>query len=90
MLCVSACLALPVDRYAATYGTSPGGAVGALPQGRPNPPEGPYAGNGDVTIMLTGNASSLSPPPPRGAVVQSWQQWLYLSKNDMWGSDSVA
>jgi hypothetical protein len=62
--------------------------VGALPQGRPNPPEGPYAGNGDVTLMWTGNASSLSPPPPRGAVVQGWQQWLYLSKNDLWGSDA--
>ena len=79
--------ARPVDRYAAAYGTAPGGDVGLLPQGRPNPPEGPYAGNGDVTVLYSGNVSSASPPPPRGDAVQSWQQWLYLSKNDMWGSD---
>ena len=75
-----------VDKYSAAYGTAPGGDVAALPQGRPNPPEGPYAGNGDVTVMYTGNTSW--PPPPRGALTQSWQQWLWLSKNDMWGSDS--
>ena len=83
-------IALPVDRYFAAFGTSPGGAVGALPQGRPNPPEGPYAGNGDITLIYTGNVSSASPPAPRGAVVQGWQQWLYLSKNDLWGSDSTS
>ena len=80
-------LALPVERYSATYGTSPGGDVGPLPQGRPSPPEGPYAGNGDVTLIYSGNASSAA-PAPRGKVVQGWQQWLYLSKNDLWGSDS--
>ena len=85
---VQALALLPVDRYSAAYGTSPGMNVGALPQGRPNPPEGPYAGNGDVTVMYSGNTSSISPPAPRGELLQNWQQWLYLSKNDMWGSDS--
>eukprot|EP01051_Picozoa_sp_SAG22_P022187 SAG22_NODE_5218_length_1059_cov_1.196875_1_plen_234_part_01 len=27
------------------------------------------------------------PPPPAAAAALDWQQWLYLSKNDMWGSD---
>lgn len=81
---------LPIDRYFASYGTTPGGDVGPLPQGRPNPPEGPYAGNGDVTLIYSGNTSSVSPPPSRGEVVQSWQTWLYLSKNDLWSSDSTS
>ena len=79
--------ALPVTKYSAAYGTAPGGDVAALPQGRPNPPEGPYAGNGDVTVMYTGNTTT-PPPPPRAAEEQSWQQWLWLSKNDFWGSDT--
>jgi hypothetical protein len=36
--------------------------------------------------MYTGNATA-GAPAPRGQVAQSWQSWLYLSKNDMWGSD---
>jgi hypothetical protein len=34
--------------------------------------------------MLTANASVT----PHGPAPLSWQQWLYLSKNDMWGSDA--
>ena len=81
-------LALPVDRYSAAYGTAPGGDVGPLPQGHPSPPEGPYVGNGDISAIYSGNASSAAPPAPRGKVVQGWQQWLYLSKNDLWSSDA--
>ena len=33
--------------------------------------------------MYTGNASASK------ADHLDWQQWLYLSKNDMWGSDQV-
>jgi hypothetical protein len=77
----------PIDRYSAAYGTAGGDGVGALPQGRPTPPEGPYAGNGDVTVQFTGNASAA--PAPRGQLAQGWQHWLYMSKNDMWGSDSA-
>ena len=61
--------------------------MGPLPQGRPNPPEGPYAGNGDVSLIYSGNTSSASPPPSRGEVIQSWQTWHYLGKNDLWSSD---
>lgn len=43
----------------------------------------PSAGNGDVTVMYSGSSPSSA---PRGV---GWQQWLYLSKNDMWGSDSI-
>jgi hypothetical protein len=57
--------------------------LAALPQGRPNPPEGPYAGNGDVNVMYTGGD-----PASRHDDALSWQQWLHMSKNDMWGSDA--
>ena len=73
--------ARPVDRYSAAYGTAPGEA--ALQLGRPSPPDGLYAGNGDVTVMLTGNQSLSSRAP-------GWQQWLWMSKNDMWSSDSTS
>ena len=37
--------------------------------------------------MYTGNSSVVD---KKGhPVVLDWQQWLYLSKNDMWGSDQV-
>ena len=54
--------------------------------GKPKPPTGPYAGNGDVTVMYTGNASGAH---GRVAGVLDWQQWFHLSKNDMWGSDTT-
>lgn len=73
----------PVDRYSASWATP-----GDIPTGRPSPPDGLYAGNGDITVMWTGNSSN--PPSPRGDNDLSWQQWLWLSKNDMWGSDSHA
>ena len=78
--------ARPVDRYSATWATPTTTKYG-IPVGRPSPPDGPYAGNGDITVMYTGSVPSPSPPPRTSAV--GWQQWLYLSKNDMWGSDSV-
>jgi hypothetical protein len=43
--------ARPVDRYSASW------SIPSLPMGRPSPPDGPYAGNGDVTVMFVGNAS---------------------------------
>ena len=72
----------PVDRYAARWSTpASAGAPHGVPAGRPTPPDGPYAGNGDVTVMHAGNASS-------SAGLLSWQQWLYMSKNDFWGGDA--
>ena len=87
-LLIARTAAAPVDRYFAAYGTSPTNDVAALPQGRPSPPEGPYAGNGDVTLIFMGNASAAA-PASRGKVSQGWQTWLWLSKNDMWSSDST-
>jgi hypothetical protein len=86
--CAIAATARPVDRYTVQWATPPGPAGGfAVPTGRPGPPAAPYAGNGDISVMYTGG----EPAPPHGRdSALSWQQWLYLSKNDMWGSDSVA
>ena len=78
----AASAARPVDRYSASWATP-----GAFPTGRPAPPDGLYAGNGDVTCMLTGNSSASAPPH---SAALGWQQWLHLSKNDMWGSDRAA
>lgn len=75
-----------VDRYKVSFALPPTDAVPhAIPMGRPQPPGGPYAGNGDVTIMHTGDGSS----DGKHTAHLDWQQWHYLSKNDMWGSDQV-
>ena len=52
----AASAARPVDRYSASWSTP-----GAFPTGRPTPPDGLYTGNGDVTLMLTGNTSASAP-----------------------------
>lgn len=66
--------ARPVDRYSASWATPPTAASPrSVPVGRPSPPDGPYAGNGDVTVMLTFNATS-----PRA--VLDWGASLHLSK----------
>ena len=81
----AAAAARPVDRYDARWATpARPDAPHAVPVGRPGPPDGAYAGNGDITVMLTGNASGAG----AGASSLGWQQWLHLSKNDMWGSDA--
>ena len=77
--------ARPVDRYTVQWATPPGPGGFGIPTGRPGPPAAPYAGNGDVEVMYTGGA-----PASRHDDALSWQQWLYMSKNDMWGSDSVS
>ena len=78
-----------VDRYSVEWATpvSPD-TQHAIPVGRPNPPMGPYAGNGDVTLLYSGNATSTG-AGKRAHAALDWQQWLYLSKNDLWGSDSI-
>jgi hypothetical protein len=83
---ITCAAARPVDRYSASWATPPGANGHPIPAGAPSPPEGPYAGNGDVNVIFCGNASANAPPR---ASTQGWQQWLYLSKNDLWGSDSV-
>ena len=80
-----------VDRYTVTWTTSAGadleGAdIAAIPVGQPQPPAGPFVGNGDVTLLYSGNASVSGSGHARQSALD-WQQWVYLSKNDMWGSD---
>ena len=62
-----------VDRYSVEWATpaSPEAPTdSAIPVGRPKPPTGPYAGNGDVTVMYSGNATVTGPssPNPRHAL----------------------
>jgi hypothetical protein len=89
---VAAAGARPVDRYSARWATPASqDAPRGVPAGRPSPPDGPYAGNGDITAMYTGNASSsatASASASTSGATLGWQQWLHLSKNDMWGSDA--
>ena len=74
-----------VDRYSVAWAHPPTpGTPHPVPVGRPSPPTGPYAGNGDVSLLYSGNGTAGS---RRAAATMDWQQWLYLSKNDMWGSD---
>jgi hypothetical protein len=85
-LCLAASQsARPVDRYTVEWATPAGPAGFNIPTGRPGPPAAPYAGNGDVNVMYTGGD-----PASRHDDALSWQQWLHMSKNDMWGSDSVS
>ena len=79
-----------VDRYAVRFAVPADAVANAtdIPVGAPRPPTGPYCGNGDVTVMYTGNSSVAKAKNVR--LVLDWQQWLYLSKNDMWGSDSTS
>ena len=74
-----------VDRYSVAWAHPPtAGTPHPVPVGRPSPPTGPYAGNGDVSLLYSGNGTAGS---RRAEATMDWQQWLYLSKNDMWGSD---
>eukprot|EP00038_Savillea_parva_P022918 m.39036 g.39036 ORF g.39036 m.39036 type:complete len:1049 (+) comp5747_c0_seq1:158-3304(+) len=81
-----------VDRYTVNFATpgDPNGNSHGIPMGTPQPPGGPYAGNGDVNVMYVGNASShtngVNGRP--GPTALGWAQALWLSKNDMWGSDA--
>jgi len=88
VLLVSAVLARPVDRYLAAWATPPSASAprALVPAGRPSPPDVPYAGNGDVTAVFTGNASA----DASRAAALGWQAWLHFSKNDLWGSDSAS
>ena len=68
----------PVDRYNVRWSVPAADTGHHVPVGRPTPPAGPYAGNGDVTVMYAANSSG----GVKGTTLD-WQQWLHLSKNDM-------
>lgn len=79
-----------VDRYSASWAlpASPAARKSEPPLNEPAFPSGPFAGNGDVSLLYVGNGTASH---RKGAIkVADWQQWMFLSKNDMWGSDSVS
>ena len=76
-----------VDRYTVTWATPRLlDAPHYIPVNRPSPPTGPYVGNGDVSLLYSGNGTAGN---KHAQAVLDWQQWLYMSKNDMWGSDQT-
>ena len=84
-----------VDRYSVEWATRSGENPSPLhpaldnqiPVGAPRTPTGPYLGNGDVSLIYSGNGSGYV--KKHHAAELDWQQWLYMSKNDLWGSDMV-
>jgi hypothetical protein len=63
----------------------------SVPVGKhPHPPAGPYLGNGDVVLVYSGNGSEGVHEPLHYGTWLDGQQWLSLSKNDMWMSDSTS
>jgi len=77
----------PVDRYSASWAQPASPDVpNELQRNLPTFPDGPFAGNGDVSLILVGNGTTSH--KKHAAKVADWQQWTFLSKNDMWGSDS--
>ena len=84
---IQVCAARVVDRHVVSWASPARARVPhEIPRGRPNVPFGPFLGNGDVALLYTG-ASTQSQLP--SAPEMDWQQWFYLSKNDMWGSDKT-
>ena len=75
-----------VDRHSASWAqpTTPD-VPHVLPLNQPSFPSGPFVGNGDVSFIYSGNGTNYA--KKRGEASMDWQQWLYMSKNDMWGSD---
>lgn len=75
-----------VDRYSASWAVPPTTDVPhVLNLNEPAFPSGPFAGNGDVSFLYTGNGTNYV--KKHTAAAMDWQQWLYMSKNDLWGSD---
>ncbi len=76
-----------VDRYDVRFATPPTATTPTrIPLNRPNPPTGAYAGNGDVSLLHAGNGTNYVKKHTSASL--DWQQWLYLSKNDIWVSDA--
>ena len=76
-----------VDRYSASWASPPtADCPHQLHLNEPSFPAGPYVGNGDVSFIYAGNGTNYQ--KKHHAAVVDWQQWIYMSKNDMWGSDS--
>jgi len=77
-----------VDRYSVSWASPPPpGNYNYLHLNAPAPPSGPFAGNGDVSLIYAGNGTNYQ--KKQHAASADWQQWIYMSKNDFWGSDST-
>ena len=75
-----------VDRYYASWAQPVTADVpDRLLLNQPVFPSGPFVGNGDISFLYSGNGTNEI--KKHAAASMDWQQWLYLSKNDMWGSD---
>ena len=78
----------PVDRYSASWAQPITADIPhALQLNVPEFPAGPFVGNGDVSLIYTGNGTAAV--KKHSAASADWLQWIYMSKNDMWGGDSV-
>lgn len=76
-----------VNRYSVKWSTPPNNGEIDIHLNRPSPPTGPYAGNGDVSLIYSGNGTSYVKKHTKQTM--DWQQWLYMSKNDIWISDKT-
>jgi hypothetical protein len=75
-----------VDRYVASWASPTTADVPyQLRLNTPAFPSGPFVGNGDVSFLYVGNGTNYV--KKHTAASMDWQQWLYMSKNDLWGSD---
>ena len=86
IVCAARVDARVVDRYSASWAlpTTPD-VPNPLHLNEPAFPSGPFVGNGDVSFLYVGNGTNYMKKHTAGSM--DWQQWIYLSKNDMWGSD---
>jgi hypothetical protein len=71
-----------VDRYSASWAQPPTPSVpNHIQLNEPAFPSGPFVGNGDVSFIYAGNGTNYVKKHTDGSM--DWQQWLYMSKNDM-------
>lgn len=82
LVLASAAGARVVDRYSVRWSTpAPPEAPHYIQLNQPSPPSGAFVGNGDVSLLYAGNGTNYV--KKHTAASMDWQQWLYMSKNDM-------
>ena len=81
-LCTSCAAMRVVDRYSVRWSTPANAETPNYIQlNQPSPPSGAFVGNGDVSLLYAGNGTNYQ--KKHTAASMDWQQWLYISKNDM-------
>ena len=82
VLAASAAATRVVDRYSVRWSTPASPEVPNYIQlNQPSPPSGAFVGNGDVSLLYAGNGTNYV--KKHVAASMDWQQWFYMSKNDM-------